>query len=796
MSNAVSRPEQRIPQRYLHLLERGFFAPIDEDTGLIPEHLLPGGGVTGPPGADGIFGWVSNNNGLSWVRAPGGGAWTPVSTSTTLTVKFYQGAIVLHERTLVVSFNTTTGAFSATAGTDSGITATLVGNNTSALTVIFTHDDSLAVVSAALSATLGGDDGADGADGVDGTDGVDGLDGIDGSSAKLVVLVCDSQTFQIPNVGSVTPSSITFTAHGQNLAGSPTFTVVAGTATLTGSGATRSLAYAGMSTEAITVKVTWDGQEDYISVVKVREGTDGTDGTDGSDGIDGADAVTSLLTNEAHNVPADVAGTVTSFAGAASQMKIFVGLIDDTSNWSISKADTNCTSSLVGATATVSALSADVGYVDFTATRTGYATQTKRFTIAKSKTGTTGAAGDPGPGVVYRGAYGSSTEYYHTATRRDVVLHGGSYYLTNNTGKNGLTTWGTPGGGDWQSFGATFTSIATGLLLTEDATILKTLTMGDGTTSNAGVIRSAGASAYGTGAGFWLGIDGTTPKFRIGNPSGQRFAYDGTNLDYVGTLNFGSGSTEVTVNSSGLRIGPSSGNRLHLDSNSGYTRWILYGTSGQSLIAEMAAGTSPQFTFFDGSSLGQLSTSALLLQGSSLSASFSAPGQSLSFHDIALARTSAGVCTLTGSLNITDFMNVSRGPHAGAVPSEFLSGVMHRHNGTSKWGMFVGTNWALAENLILRTASVDATTGAISPALDVFGDRKVRFYNALLDPNGDQVLGARQPVTTPAETNHAGSGFVGSDTVDLATLYTVLDNLGGALNEIRTLLQTHGAMGT
>ena len=45
-------------------------------------------------------------------------------------------------------------------------------------------------------------------------------------------------------------------------------------------------------------------------------------------------------------------------------------------------------------------------------------------------------------------------------------------------------------------------------------------------------IRS-GQTAYNTGTGFWLGIDGGTPKFSIGNSSGDRVTWDGTNFAIV-----------------------------------------------------------------------------------------------------------------------------------------------------------------------------------------------------------------------------------------------------------------------
>ncbi len=46
----------------------------------------------------------------------------------------------------------------------------------------------------------------------------------------------------------------------------------------------------------------------------------------------------------------------------------------------------------------------------------------------------------------------------------------------------------------------------------------------------------AGQTAYNTGVGFFLGFDGATPKFSIGNPAGQYMAWDGTNLVYTGQL--------------------------------------------------------------------------------------------------------------------------------------------------------------------------------------------------------------------------------------------------------------------
>jgi hypothetical protein len=102
--------------------------------------------------------------------------------------------------------------------------------------------------------------------------------------------------------------------------------------------------------------------------------------------------------------------------------------------------------------------------------------------------GEDGAAGKAGPAMVFRGRAvwnqneGTSMTFYNNASRRDVVVSdwgGGSivYYiykgtdgktLTSHTVNNVNTSWDAA---EWESFGASFSSIATGLLLAENANI-------------------------------------------------------------------------------------------------------------------------------------------------------------------------------------------------------------------------------------------------------------------------------------------------------------------------------------
>jgi hypothetical protein len=114
--------------------------------------------------------------------------------------------------------------------------------------------------------------------------------------------------------------------------------------------------------------------------------------TNGEKGDSGANAIMAVLDNESHTVPTDSAGNNGNFTGAVSTIKIYEGATDVTSSWSVTQTRSNVTvtEATSSKTATVTAMSADSGYVEFTATRSGYGTIVKRFTLTKNKQGISG----------------------------------------------------------------------------------------------------------------------------------------------------------------------------------------------------------------------------------------------------------------------------------------------------------------------------------------------------------------------------------------------------------------------
>jgi hypothetical protein len=74
-------------------------------------------------------------------------------------------------------------------------------------------------------------------------------------------------------------------------------------------------------------------------------------------------------------------------------MSVYQGNLNDTPNWTFSAIPTNLSGNLAGSTYTVTAISADVGYVDITASKAGQSNVTARFSVAKSKAGVVGVNG-------------------------------------------------------------------------------------------------------------------------------------------------------------------------------------------------------------------------------------------------------------------------------------------------------------------------------------------------------------------------------------------------------------------
>lgn len=189
-----------------------------------------------------------------------------------------------------------------------------------------------------------------------------------------------------------------------------------------------------------------------------------------------------------------------------------------------------------------------------------------------------GETGKTGPSPVYRGPYKESgTKYYSTDNRVDIVKYNEKYW------KCKLTTGDNAGSfveSNWFPFEEQFSNVATELLLAIDATIARTLIMGEDTDSkNCGTIRSARATDALIGDGFYISARPDSGGiFRMGTVSAgvltSGFYWNGAELLVHGkiwSISGGIGGTatapSIDITSNGLKMMDGSIARLYIAKN-------------------------------------------------------------------------------------------------------------------------------------------------------------------------------------------------------------------------------------
>lgn len=179
--------------------------------------------------------------------------------------------------------------------------------------------------------------------------------------------------------------------------------------------------------------------------------------------------------------------------------------------------------------------------------------------------GPEGPTGSAGPGVVYRGQWAASQTYTKTNELTEVVLFGGTYYICTLTHTSSLLNEPTDVGSPWTVFGATFKSVATGLLLAENAHIKKTLTLGtnelipsanitiNGEVTNPYISIAQTSTGYGN-TGIFIGtVSNNSALSLVGSENHLKWS-NGV-LDIKGDIGGSVGEIEVgniLINSSGI----------------------------------------------------------------------------------------------------------------------------------------------------------------------------------------------------------------------------------------------------
>jgi hypothetical protein len=130
----------------------------------------------GNPGANAVYGFIENNNGLIYTKDKDSN-YVPTATNTTLTGKFYRGGSLVAQRAITV-YRQTNDTFTTAIGNDTGTESTsetsVFGSGTRNVTVNFRHNISNVTVSESVILTIDGPEGPEGPEGPTGPKGNDG----------------------------------------------------------------------------------------------------------------------------------------------------------------------------------------------------------------------------------------------------------------------------------------------------------------------------------------------------------------------------------------------------------------------------------------------------------------------------------------------------------------------------------------------------------------------------------------------------------------------------------------------
>lgn len=149
-----------------------------------------------------------------------------------------------------------------------------------------------------------------------------------------------------------------------------------------------------------------------------------------------------------------------------------------------------------------------------------------RLTPYNGKDGADGSS----PVMVYRGTYSSSKSYYGNKNRLDCVKNGSTYYIARIDAGT-FSNVAPPNTNKWNSFGASFESVATNLLLAEGANI------GDWFMKGGRIVSTLGT-------GDIIELDAKNKRIKITSATSGG-SYSQENLGSVITLDAGNGTVET-----------------------------------------------------------------------------------------------------------------------------------------------------------------------------------------------------------------------------------------------------------
>jgi hypothetical protein len=259
--------------------------------------------------------------------------------------------------------------------------------------------------------------------------------------------------------------------------------------------------------------------------------------SDGTDGNSGSTAIRLDLSNENATILADVNGTNINLSDAVTTVRVYEG-ISEAAGWTITTSlSAGVTVSNVGNVYTVTGFTGTTGYVEFTATKSGFSNLVARFNLTKITSGNIYRIKPSVDSVVKNalGAYVPTTVTF-SAEKVDVTgtaAYAGRFIIATSTDGTSFTTAYTSGTNESSvnfSVPANITHIKGNLYLAGGVSTLldfETIPIVSNGTSGSNGVDSRAVSVQSTTQVFSYLAAGTTPSPGSATVSAQAFNTSG-----------------------------------------------------------------------------------------------------------------------------------------------------------------------------------------------------------------------------------------------------------------------------
>lgn len=317
------------------------------------------------------------------------------------------------------------------------------------------------------------------------------------TAVKGLTITAPSTVFQVNTAGTASPTSILLTANLKQITGAVSWSVVAGTATLTGSGDTRTLTYANLSSASATIRASvTDGGVTYTAEFTIAKVVDGATGSTGSAGSNGSRTAQLVFYKWATSAPTAPSGTSTYTWATGG----YTTPSSNAAGWTVAVGSGSVGQTLYLYTAPA--------YTDTNTTATSSVTVTGGTVTAFARLGSDGAAGANGTNGSAHVTASSTRTTAASVTNTDrnnavVAVCGRNAALGDVvTLYNTSAQWSA----DWYYNGASWSSIT--LYIDGNAVITGTLTAGTLSTNQA-IIGTIGSYVNTGGETITNGLSGT-----------------------------------------------------------------------------------------------------------------------------------------------------------------------------------------------------------------------------------------------------------------------------------------------